>query len=84
MNVTPSHARSQCEQILAYLRDGHSLTPKGAEKLCGCARLGARIYDLVQQGHHFDRRLILLKSGKRVMRYTLATPVAEAEAGLVA
>lgn len=83
MNVTPSHAKSQCEQILAYLRDGHSLTPKGAEKLCGCARLGARIYDLVQQGHHFDRRLILLKSGKRVMRYRLATPVAEAEAGLV-
>ena len=77
MNLTPSHTTSQCAAILAHLQAGHSLTPMGARKLCGCDRLGARIYDLTQRGHHIDRRLVKLASGKRVMRYSLATPAAE-------
>ena len=84
MNVTPSHAKSQCEQILAHLQSGHGLTVKGARKLCQCDRLPARIWDLTQLGHHFDREWVRLASGKRVRRYRLATPTVEAEAGLVA
>ena len=79
MNAKPSHTTSQCSVILAHLRKGHSLTPHQARKLCGCDRLGARIYDLTQRGHHIDRRLVKLASGKRIMRYSLATPAAEAK-----
>lgn len=84
MNTTPDHAISQREQILAYLQAGHSLTTRGARKLCGCDRLPARIHELSRRGHHFERRLVQVASGKRVMRYTLATPPAETETGLVA
>ena len=37
---------SQNRQILAYLREGHSLTHRQAQQLCGCDALAARIYDI--------------------------------------
>ena len=43
---------TQTEHILAHLQSGHSITPREADDLFGCMRLGARIYDLKQQRYH--------------------------------
>lgn len=42
---------SQCARILAYLKDGNSLTPTEALRMFGCFRLGARVFDLKEQGY---------------------------------
>lgn len=42
---------TQAESILAYLQTGQSITPREADELWGCMRLGARIYDLKKQGY---------------------------------
>lgn len=41
---------SQCKLILFYLKEYGKITAKEAEKLCGCMRLAARIYDLRRKG----------------------------------
>ena len=41
----------QTEKILRHLRDYGSITPLEALQEYGCMRLGARIYDLKQDGH---------------------------------
>ena len=45
--------QSQSQKILAYLKQGGSLSPLEALNMFGCARLGARIYDLKKQGYTF-------------------------------
>ena len=42
---------TQKERILEYIREHGSITPVEALKHIGSFRLGARIYDLKQQGH---------------------------------
>jgi hypothetical protein len=42
--------KTQNEQILNYLKTGHSLTAMDALKLFGCFRLAARIADLKEMG----------------------------------
>ena len=42
---------TQNDRLLSYLQSGHSITPKEADELFGCMRLGARIYDLKQRGY---------------------------------
>lgn len=42
---------SQCDQILGYLKEGHSITPIDALNLFGCFRLAARIADLKKRGN---------------------------------
>ena len=42
---------SQNERILAWLVAGHTITPREADDMWGCTRLGARIYDLKRMGH---------------------------------
>lgn len=37
---------SQRKAILEYLLTGRSITPRQARELCGCERLGARIYEI--------------------------------------
>lgn len=41
---------TQADAILAHLRKGHTITPKDARRLCGCDRLGARIFELRRRG----------------------------------
>lgn len=68
---------TQKAAILKHLQAGHSLTPKGAAKLCGCMRLGARIHDLKHEGHHIESRLVPVRGrhGRaRVAEYTLIDP----------
>ena len=63
---------SQTDQILNYLQAGNVLTPLEALRKFNCLRLGARIYDLRQQGYVINSLMIKDdKSGKRYARYSL-------------
>lgn len=65
---------TQTAQILAHLKTGRSITPIDALNKYGCFRLGARIYDLKQDGHNIYREMVQTDSGKRVASYTLVQP----------
>lgn len=62
---------TQTAQILAHLKTGRSITPIDALNRYGCFRLGARIYDLKQDGHNIYKEMVETDSGKRVASYTL-------------
>ena len=58
MNDVPESAKSQCERILAHLREGLPLTAHRALYGYGCARLAARIHNLRQLGHQIEKRTV--------------------------
>lgn len=65
---------TQKVQILEFMRAGNSITPLDALRKFSCMRLGARIYDLKQEGHVI--RTLLVKdenSGARYARYALVS-----------
>jgi hypothetical protein len=62
---------TQTAQILAHLKTGRSITPLDALEWFQCFRLGARIYDLKQDGHNIYREMVETDNGKRVACYTL-------------
>jgi hypothetical protein len=64
-------ATDQASQILAYLREGKTITPLEALDMFGCFRLGARVWDLKQAGHDIRSRMVDVGNGKRVARYLL-------------
>lgn len=53
---------TQCERVLQYMQDFGSINPMQALGDLGCYRLGARIYDLRQDGHHITRRMVSAKN----------------------
>lgn len=66
------NCNSQTDQILNYLQAGNVLTSLEALRKFNCLRLGARIYDLRQQGYVINSLMIKDdKSGKRYARYSL-------------
>lgn len=67
--VEPSD--SQSDEILRYLREGHTLTPMDALRLFGCFRLGARVYDLKRRGYDIKSKMVDTDNGKRVAQYSL-------------
>lgn len=70
-NANESSSKTQKALILRALQQGDRLTHLDAEKRFNCLRLGARIYDLKQQGHKIERRMIVVPSGKCVAEYRL-------------
>jgi hypothetical protein len=68
---------SQCNQIKAHLQSGRSITALDALYMYGCFRLGARIYNLKQQGLKIKTEMIEITSPsvfdnkKRFAKYTL-------------
>ena len=63
---------SQKVQILEFMRAGNSITPLEALYRFGCMRLGARIYDLKQEGHVIRTQLVKDEnSGARYACYAL-------------
>lgn len=62
---------TQTAQILARLKTGRSITPLEALHDFQCFRLGARIFDLKQDGHNIVSELVEVAPGKRVASYTL-------------
>jgi len=61
---------SQTEQILEHLKSGKEITPMDALVNYGCFRLGARIYDLRQQGYDIESEL-KQENGKQYAVYRL-------------
>jgi hypothetical protein len=72
---------SQAEQILAWLKAGHSLTPLEAYAKFDCLRLGGRIYDLrkTPEGRDIQTEDLHLPNGKIVARYSLPLPKGQLE-----
>ena len=64
-----SDTRSQCKRLLDYLATGKEITPLQALDRWGIYRLGARIFDLRQQGHDIRSRLVVGR--KRFAAYRL-------------
>lgn len=62
---------TQSQQILADLKAGKHITPLAALERYGCFRLGARIYDLKQEGHQIDTRRVETPNGALVASYSL-------------
>lgn len=62
---------AQQNQILAHLKAGRSITPRGALSRFGCSRLAARIYDLKQAGHPISKQMVETDSGSHVAEYFL-------------
>jgi hypothetical protein len=61
---------TQCEQILAHLKQGKTLTPIDALNQYGCFRLAARIKDLRDAGH--DIASVQLTQGEKTFaKYVL-------------
>lgn len=63
--------QTQTELIRNHLMDGKAITQIEALNFYGCMRLGARIWDLREQGMAIQSRTKKLKNGKRVAEYYL-------------
>ncbi len=64
----------QTEQVLAHLQSGRKITPKEALSEYGIMRLGARIWDLKQDGFPITKEMVVVptRDGKTsVARYAL-------------
>lgn len=62
--------KAQSQMILEYMAQGHRISPLEALNKFGCLRLGARIYDLKNEGHNIITEIVS-ENGKRYARYTL-------------
>src|SRR5690242_4321725 len=65
---------SQNENILGWLKAGHTLTPIDALECFGCFRLAARVKDLRDDGYDIQTDSLELTNGKKVARYWLPQP----------
>lgn len=63
-------------QVLHHLKSGKSITPTEALDLFGCFRLGARIFELREEGHPIEKQMVEVttRTGDttRVAEYWLA------------
>jgi hypothetical protein len=79
--MKPSHSNeglSQASRILAYLQQGHSLTPMEALNLFKCWSLSQRITNLRQQGHRIITTMVDdTETGKHYARYHLESTQSE-------
>lgn len=80
VNPNPRTTLSQTRVILSYMREGRSITPSEARRLCGSDRLGARIMDIEKiVGYKPPRKMVEVVGvdacgnavKKRVMSYWL-------------
>lgn len=62
---------NQNDQILEYLKQGHTLTALEALQKFGSFRLASRINDLKRSGYKITSERVKLDTGKRVARYRL-------------
>lgn len=66
---------TQCEKILRYMKTYKSITQRDAFRL-GVYRLGARVFDLKEQGHLIKTNMVAVKNAdgsiSHIAVYTLA------------
>ena len=73
MTLKNSTTRSQKAAILNYLLTGKSLSQLEAAEMFGCWRLGARCYDLREDGYRIETEMVTNEStGKRFARYYMS------------
>lgn len=63
--------QTQKQAVLAYTRKHKFITRRQAAVELGVMNLWARIAELEDDGHRFDRRRATSRTGKRVMQYWL-------------
>lgn len=72
--------KTQCNDVLKYLKEHGSITIYEAVYKLGITRLGARIWDLKRQGYMFSSELVEVTkrdgTKTRVKQYTLLDEVA--------
>lgn len=68
---------TQNAQVLAHLKAGNSVTQRDAILFWNCYRLGARIYDLRQEGYEIAAS-IDKKTGHAVYSLVVTAPAQEA------
>ena len=61
---------TQTQAIYEYLKQGNSLTPLEALEKFGCFRLGARIWELKDQGFNIQKTMVR-NNGKHFASYKL-------------
>lgn len=71
INENAQSSASQCNMIVAYLKNGFSITSLEALNLFGCMRLASRICDLRERGYNISKKSVTLPNGKRVCEYFL-------------
>ena len=70
-NPNTDSTESQAKKILAYMQEGHHITPIEALEKFGSFRLGARIADIKDMGYAIQSEFVTTPSGKRVKSYWL-------------
>lgn len=68
-NWNPESAKTQRQQIAAYLMAGHRITPLEALNKFGSLRLSAVIFDLKKQGYKINSDKEKMPNGKWVGVY---------------
>ena len=69
-----TQTQTQKEAILRHLQSGKTITPLEALNLYGCYRLGARIWELRDEGYKIQSETV--KQGKKTFSsYRLTIPV---------
>ena len=71
INVNATTSLSQTQRILAWMRQGNSITPLEALQRFNCFRLGARISDIKKMGYIVYSEFVSTPSEKKVKRYHL-------------
>jgi hypothetical protein len=64
---------TQSEKVLKHLQSGKTITPLEALGIYGVYRLGARIWDLRDQGHDIDKLMKNDGMGRTYAEYFLVT-----------
>lgn len=70
--MTMSDKQTQQKKIVAYLNQGHVLTPLEAIGVAGTMKLATRIGELIRQGYPIIKEWYKAPNGKRVMSYRMA------------
>jgi hypothetical protein len=73
IEIAMDNTTAQTTQILDWLQSGHSITPLEALTRFNCLRLGARIWDLKNEGYNIQSELVKdPETGKRYCEYRIA------------
>jgi len=62
---------TQNSRVLDHLKCGNTITPLDALELFGCFRLGARIFELRQEGHQIEKTMVTNDEGNKYAEYWL-------------
>ena len=63
--------KSQEKRVLAYLKDGYTITQLEALQMFGCMRLSDRIFTLRNKGYNIKTKMVVTNTGKKVGQYKL-------------